>query len=415
MYLPPLTEETRHYAEWETRSKLLRDRIESCMADVVCFQEVAPDSFEDDFEFMMDLGYDQCELFKKGRFRPATFWKSARVDLSEVPVHKDRTLLTTFHLIGDEQKRNWHVLNCHLQAGKQGGRRVRQIQEGVSAVTKLAKRIKEPDPLNPLLIVCGDFNGGSESGAVRFIEEGSVGPDFVEDGEPVSSKIKKLTTQYPLIDVMASVKDRKPPATLVVPELISVMVQESSNESSAYEKPVLSDMVKERLKRIYSKFATMEMTASCNEDSCQTKKMCFADVERWLTEINGKVGRGSEFRAAAREMGYVPPIIEEGVHKKPRIVLPTDGILSLESFIQVYQEELTGGKFWGIAHDLHVLGEPLPDRGVFNARYDRMYCSHALTPCQVLDTISSKPCPNMKEPSDHLPVAASFRIKEEKG
>jgi len=39
-------------------------------ADVVCIQEISPDSFEDDFAFMKDdLGYDGVELFKKGRFR----------------------------------------------------------------------------------------------------------------------------------------------------------------------------------------------------------------------------------------------------------------------------------------------------------------------------------------------------------
>ena len=51
--------------------------------------------------------------------------------------HKDRTMLTTFRLTttptptdNDSSSENWHVLNCHLQAGKQGGRRVRQIVEG---------------------------------------------------------------------------------------------------------------------------------------------------------------------------------------------------------------------------------------------------------------------------------------------
>lgn len=51
-------------------------------------------------------------------------------------------MLTTFRLVNDDMNvqnnlegndsRNeyWHVLNCHLQAGKQGGRRVRQIVEG---------------------------------------------------------------------------------------------------------------------------------------------------------------------------------------------------------------------------------------------------------------------------------------------
>jgi hypothetical protein len=58
-----------------------------------------------------------------------------------------------------------------------------------------------------------------------------------------------------------------------------------------------------------------------------------------------------------------------------------------------------------------VLGDPLPDDGVFEARYDRMYCSAALEPVAVLDTVSKVSCPNSNEPSDHLPVAATFKIK----
>ena len=50
-------------------------------------------------------------------------------------------MLTTFRLTttptpkdNDSGSENWHVLNCHLQAGKQGGRRVRQIVEGKLAL-----------------------------------------------------------------------------------------------------------------------------------------------------------------------------------------------------------------------------------------------------------------------------------------
>ena len=66
-------------------------------------------------------------------------------------------MLTTFRLLGDNNEgkaaplqimekdsssENWHVLNCHLQAGKNGGRRVRQIVEGISTAFKLAKKLK---------------------------------------------------------------------------------------------------------------------------------------------------------------------------------------------------------------------------------------------------------------------------------
>jgi mRNA deadenylase 3'-5' endonuclease subunit Ccr4 len=148
MYLPPLSTDQEIFATWDYRKSLLRDRIGLIDADVVCLQEVSPLSFETDFAFMNDeLGYDGVELFKKGRFRPATFWKKDRVALAIPPQHKDRTMLTSFRLLdgGSSTQTNddeyWHVLNCHLQAGKQGGRRVRQMVEGITTSFKTAKNM----------------------------------------------------------------------------------------------------------------------------------------------------------------------------------------------------------------------------------------------------------------------------------
>ncbi|KAL3776577.1 hypothetical protein HJC23_008049 [Cyclotella cryptica] len=396
MYLPPLSAEDEYISSWEYRRSLIKDRVGRVDADIVCLQEVSPLTFEDDFEFMTEhLGYDGVELFHKGRFRPATFWKKSRVELVSPAQHKDRTLLTTFRLLDTDTTRpnesvsseNWHVLNCHLQAGKQGGRRVRQIVEGVSAAYKLAKKLK----------VCGDFNGGEESGAVHYLEKGSVGPDFIEDGESVEWM------------------NGCPPPTLVVPELISLIIDQGKIET-CYINPQFSADTIDRFQRIYERFASVPSDGK----SMQMGKL---DVERWLTAINGRVGRGSEFRSAAKSMGWVEPSSElEGSGResnkresttyksteRSRINIPEEGILSLEDFVGVYLEELRQGKFWGIAWDLAALGEPLPVENVFTARYDRMYCSKSLFPAAVLHFHCKNPCPNKSEPSDHLPVAASF-------
>jgi len=401
-------------------------------ADVVCLQEVSPQSFDEDFAFMSDLGYDGVQMFKRGRFRPATFWKTSKCTLIHEPIHKDRTLLTCFQLTNplnddhlseqpysDAYIRNWHVLNCHLQAGPEGKRRVRQIDDGVKSVFKLAKKLKEANPSSPLLVVCGDFNGESECGAIHYLEEGSVGPAFIEDGEPVSSKEKKLCLEHPLKDSMINNLTRDPPPTLVVSELISLMVQEGSE---AYENPKLSQDVLERLERIYYGYASHILSS---HDEIQDKEstadklvMNCTDVERWLTTINRQVGRGDEFRNAAKEMGWVEPSMDSGDNDvqdkstKSRIELPRNGVLTLQGFQNVYQSELQRGKFWGIAHDLSVLGEELPNAGLFEARFDRMFHSAPLYPASVLDTIATTPCPSESEPSDHLPIAASFGIVE---
>lgn len=255
------------------------------------------------------------------------------------------------------------------------------------------------------LIVCGDFNGGPESGAVRYLEDGKVDETFVEDGEPVSSGLKALPLYHPMKDVMAMPERSPPPNTLVVAELISSLVHREGD--SAYENPSLSEAALERLGNIYDRYA--------NE---QTKVMNVEEVEKWLVTINGQVGRGSEFREAARQMGWKEEeTVEAGdpsaKKEKPRIVLPPAGILTRDGFMNVYAAELRQGKFWGIAYDLAVLGEPLPDAGVFESRYDRMYCSASITPTAVMDFVSAAPCPNEQEPSDHLPLAASFSIAQD--
>ena len=143
--------------------------------------------------------------------------------------------------------------------------------------------------------------------------------------------------------------------------------------------------------------------------------MTCENVQQWLTTINGQVGRGDEFREAARQMGWTPApqgndAKEDSPDEKARIELPVDGVLTLDGFIQVYLKELRGGKFWGIAHDFAVLGEPLPITELYAARYDRMYASSVVRATAVMDFVSSRPCPNDVEPSDHLPIAASFEL-----
>jgi mRNA deadenylase 3'-5' endonuclease subunit Ccr4 len=145
MYMPPLPQDMLFQASWDYRRGLLKERIQLVNADVVCLQEIAPESFPEDFAFMQDLGYDGVELYKKGRFRPATFWKTSQCELASPAVHKDRCLLTAFKLpdyCDDQQKHHWHVCNCHLQAGTQGGRRVRQIHEAMRGVLTLARKLK---------------------------------------------------------------------------------------------------------------------------------------------------------------------------------------------------------------------------------------------------------------------------------
>ena len=432
MYMPPLPKELQYVSSWEYRKDLLKKRIQLINPDVVCLQEVSPISFKDDFDFMWnELGYDGHELFTKGRFRPVTFWKTTKCQLAKQDgkpnvavtgiANKDRTLLTAFtlnHQDGEAedqaQKKNkyWYILNCHLQAGKNGPRRVRQIFEGIKSALTMARKLKDerkPVEENIRLVVCGDFNGGAECGAVRFLEDGYIDETFLEDGETVSSKKKVLPLSKPMIDVTTTVTressdQTEPPPTLVVSELISSLIQNDGTEE-AYSNPIYNQDMIDRLQRIYNRLAT-------GGDDDQ-KVMCLQDVEEWLIAINGKLGRGDEYREAAKQMGWKNPNPEEKLSKdeeKAIIELPKDGALTFDGFLNVYKKELLAGKFWGIAYDMSILNDPLPNIGNFEARYDRMYYTDTtIKPIAVLDTISKSPCPNDIEPSDHLPIAASFK------
>lgn len=245
--------------------------------------------------------------------------------------------------------------------------------------------------------------------------------NFREDGDHVTASLKSLPLERPLRDVAAAAAvDRNntanddsaagdglvpPPATLVVPELISLLVE---GGHAAYENPRLSTEAKDRLRRIFDRFATTQPAAT-KMDGTQ-RVMNVDDAERWLVTINRALGRGSEFREAARKMGWKGGGKKSNDEDDRPTQLPRGGRLSLQDFVDIYESELRAGKFWGIAHDLAVLGEALPDAGIFESRYDRIYCSDAAQPVAVVDFVCHVPCPNRDEPSDHLPIAASFTI-----
>jgi hypothetical protein len=373
--------------------------------------------------------------------------------------------------------------------------------------------VKAPEKEGVPLIVCGDFNGGGECAAIRFMEDGEVLASFVEDGDSVTSSRKQLPLPRHLVDASAVATRpelRPPPATLVVSELISLLIKSRDSSTAAtaevaYSQPDFTDDVIDRLKRIYGRFATTcsseflnDSVGDCLSKEQNVKVMGVADVERWLLTINKQLGRGSEFREAARQMGCKFDSIgtvkddSDGQESGERqtgacesdqadiddidvkggdlIQLPRDGYLSFDGFRTVYEKELRQGKFWGIAYDLAVLGEPLPDAGIYEARYDRIYFypgpwmpdgtneasptrlppttaptmpleSRAglspqpsnqtpgkssqerksksfegtnplwlVAPVAVMDFTSTEPCPNEREPSDHLPVAAQFAM-----
>ena len=105
-------------------------------------QEVCSTSFEEDFAFMKCLGYDGVEIYKKGRFRPATFWKKDRVHLYGSTLHRDRCLISAFTKPEESKSSSipsdlLYVSNMHLSAGSglgQNERRLRQINDCIDTI-----------------------------------------------------------------------------------------------------------------------------------------------------------------------------------------------------------------------------------------------------------------------------------------
>jgi len=381
-------------AEWTARQALMQQQLLAAAADVICLQEVSDQSFDQDFQFLCDAGYAALMHEKKGRMRPATFWRRDGWE-SLGAVHKDRTLVVVLkRLIGPDAGKVVFLVNGHLSAGPSADRRLRQIEDALSAVSKEAKRLsldKQPIPT----ICCGDFNSQGISGVREILVNGQVTPDFREGGDPtergqdgkvITSKTKKQTIGRFQDALEAAFGVDCVPATILVSNIDGKMLQ-----ADGAAQPAL-------LAAVDKAFSSL-----CSEGR---SVMLMPDVERFLLKVNHVFGRGSEYRFAMAAME------KRGVEE-----------FHLEDFRALYLAELHEGKFWGVEHDLQVLngaGMAVPSEGPCQLRFDYVYFSEAsfqLVAVQEPLTEAQKKMvwgepyevfPNAWHPSDHLPVAATF-------
>ena len=463
--------EARTVASWYERQQLIKEIVKSAESDIVCFQEASCETFASDFSFMRELGYECNELFRKGRFRPATFWRGDRLELLGSAIHRDRCLITPFRLKGSDDNKYLWVANMHLQAGnEQAVRRFRQTFDCLDTIRKdqckllqsqksSNKKTKTTSPPPSFAVVlAGDTNvAGPESGSISAVDEllstGRLLSTFREGGQVVTTKDKAIPQMPHFTDPYAYIfgqskslhSESPPPPTMVVEELYSLLskpVENSTEESklssteegegtkndgdeSEADPLELSDEAVRLFSNVFNDFASNRI-ADC-------AVMSAADVARWLTIINGKVGRGSEFRAAVAAMKITEPIqneTEKGPTSSDDVSVPSVGIsssaggeetdllpagyLTLASFLAIYRAELRQGKVWGLLHDLAACQHPLPltDR-FFAVRYDRIYVAGDIEIVAVRidgdsdgDSLRLRCLPNEKHPSDHIPVVA---------
>ncbi|CAM9740082.1 unnamed protein product [Ectocarpus fasciculatus] len=544
-YQPHVPEEHR---VWPFRKALMREYLLSKDADIVCIQEASAETFETDFDFMKDAGYDYV-LHTKFRFRSATFFKTSRLELASEK-HKDRVLVTGLRTLppatgvpssqatpshlspppppgterteeqepsddadpsnpggspahqnpstaagetagithlrdegcataGDgggassssDKGRLVMVVNCHLTGGPAPERRMRQVLDGLDAARKdAAKLLSEeaaaaaaaagkkkggggggkkkggggaaaaaPGTSVPV-VVCGDLNSSNGRTAVcELLSTGLVEASFRERGYPetaITSKDKRHGFG-PFGDVYeeaygdgnpaeqgvgggtgGEATTSGPPPTFLVPLLHPHFLSEDGEGVSPRLRVALSEAFRS-LVGAYGNTARAEDNdpppppAAATGDPVTPGAEAEAflpreGVEAWLMKINRSLGRGSEFRAAEAIMGPGP-----------------GGGLTLEDFCSIYASELRGGKFWGVAHDLHALGVELPGGvpwvGPYTARFDRVFYSKATLEAvgameplceEERELVAGGDClPNSWHPSDHLAVAGAFRFR----
>ena len=256
-------------AQWKHRQSLIKERVLHSAPDVFCMQEADGDTFDVDFEFMKDAGYDHV-LHKKFRFRCATFFQRDKFVIEQV-AHKDRTLVTSLRCTTSTTQRILHVVNCHLSGGAAPERRLRQVHDAVDQIRKwtnalehtvaqLAKGKRSSPKLvakaeqafgeyqDAAMIVCGDFNSDGNTAVRKLLVEGSVEPDWHEPQYPdlrlTSKRREQLFGNF--IDAaelayggnvcdgdygeVHTLSDGTRPATYVVPNLASLLLLPISEE-----------------------------------------------------------------------------------------------------------------------------------------------------------------------------------------
>eukprot|EP01124_Arcella_intermedia_P032391 TRINITY_DN7545_c0_g1_i1.p1 TRINITY_DN7545_c0_g1~~TRINITY_DN7545_c0_g1_i1.p1 ORF type:complete len:315 (-),score=67.35 TRINITY_DN7545_c0_g1_i1:22-966(-) len=164
--------------KWENRRKLHIELLKSLKTDLICLQEAEMNTFEEDFGFAQELGYEvvkpkgtkKQEDPQHGHTKPSIFYNPARMKLVwHNP--RSRMVLAAFEFL--ETPRLVFVMNVHLQGGRQEDQRLYQIKSGFKELEKfLAKEHLAKEGVH--LVLCGDFNATLEHLVHQFLRDGAM-------------------------------------------------------------------------------------------------------------------------------------------------------------------------------------------------------------------------------------------------
>eukprot|EP00462_Mataza_sp_D1_P025208 CAMPEP_0175146420 /NCGR_PEP_ID=MMETSP0087-20121206/15372_1 /TAXON_ID=136419 /ORGANISM="Unknown Unknown, Strain D1" /LENGTH=471 /DNA_ID=CAMNT_0016431387 /DNA_START=289 /DNA_END=1704 /DNA_ORIENTATION=+ len=338
------------HRSWSYRQRLMKEYVSSINADIFCFQEVNPNSFEDDFSFMVELGFEHGLLEQSNNkwMRCAMFWKKTRFTLAAKPKSDPyRCLVTALKSTVSE-----HLVvvgTCHLSVGEDSGNRLRQLRDALDAMRKLITNTLKSSVDRVGVVLCGDFNSSPDSTATVFLKQGKVDPDYRDPSYPnveVTQKTKKHV--FTFTDAYADYYQPSPvPSTFIVPQLFPKLLKpvgklqrntelnkeskEGNQGKDESERAELTSMCADAVRAMFKMFSSDGL------------KMTAQEVEKWIFTIHGsKENRGLE---GARQEALALVAMEKS----------HSSTLLLSDFLELYLNEAMTNP-WSVEYDFYTCG-----------------------------------------------------------
>jgi len=401
----------------------------------VCLQECSPQSFESDWAWLADEGYD-CALLAKGRMRPATFWKRERwalcqADGSDLPVaeedeaevagtadkgggspradsnkgargvlHGDRTLTTILRPLGPggapavtrEQPTPLWVINAHLSAGPEARRRLRQVHDALEAARKLVAKTTKP---GTLAAAGGSKAGGGKAGGGGA--KGGGGGAWGGGGGGGGGGGAGGAAMPARVVVAGDFNSQGHSAVRELLEAGEVLpaFRESGDATEAAQAE--TEVTSKPKRQALGRFADAQAVACAASGVARPPTLIAAELMSHMLQADGRPSEALRLaleEAFARLSSDGATLSDEeqaawllkvnkaaGRGSEHRAAIAAreargGAPLTREDFHAVYADELAQGKFWGVEHDLRVLrGAGLRAEGSapFTAAFDYIW------------------------------------------
>eukprot|EP00750_Incisomonas_marina_P012226 INCI16666.1.p1 GENE.INCI16666.1~~INCI16666.1.p1 ORF type:complete len:689 (-),score=155.48 INCI16666.1:45-2111(-) len=360
--------------EWPARQKLLQKQLLDSGADIICLQEMAGWSIDEDWEFLKEAGYD-CAVYKKDRMRPGTFWRRDRFELWSTEkasvVHTDRMVVTLLKPRWPEFADRLNglttlepnpaspeaaagvnvppllaVVSGHLKAGfTSAKRRLQQMFKGLDALRKklviVQKGQKRPRKVG--VMVCGDFNSGGRTAVRELLTKGEIHKEFREfdDGADEGPEAMDVTSKTKT-HAFGNFRD------CMLGPVVGQKSMNAEEELSLRYTMICRELLPLMLKKDH-RTLTPRLLAALNAmfDSVSSdgKNLTKEEEEKWLLCINKRLDRGAEMRAA----GEKRTACNSAEGGSPA------GELWRKDFIDIYTDVVNSGGFAGMDYDVRVM------------------------------------------------------------